>query len=103
MKFFGRQKFFVLLAAGVAVVAAVGAYAYYTTTGSGSGSATVGSSSALTLHGTTSGLLYPGGPARTVSFTVDNPSPGRQRVGTISLKKSFGLRSPSAMAWASTS
>ena len=85
MKFFGRQKFFVLLAAGVAVVAAVGAYAYYTTTGSGSGSATVGSSSALTLHGTTSGLLYPGGPARTVSFTVDNPSPGRQRVGTISL------------------
>ena len=31
------------------------------------------------------GLLYPGGPSRTVSFTVDNPSSGHQWVGTIKL------------------
>jgi len=80
-----KYKVVALLAAGAASVAAVGAFAYYTTTGSGTGSATAGTSAAVTLHGTTSGLLYPGGPARTVTFTVDNPSPGKQRIGTITL------------------
>jgi hypothetical protein len=53
-----------------------GAYAYFTASGSGTGSATVGASTALTIHGTSSS---------TVSFTVDNPSPGHQQVGTIHL------------------
>ena len=43
-----------------ALVVAGSAYAYFTTTGSGSGTATVGSSSNLTVTGTTSGSLYPG-------------------------------------------
>jgi hypothetical protein len=63
---------------------AAGAYAYFTSTGSGTGTATVGSSSAVTLHATVGGSLYPGA-SQTVSFTVDNPSPGAQRVATISL------------------
>jgi hypothetical protein len=63
---------------------AVGAYAYFTTTGSGTGTATVGSSSAVTLHATIGGNLFPGA-SQTVSFTVDNPSSGAQRVGTITL------------------
>jgi hypothetical protein len=60
------------------------AYAYFSTTGSGTGTATVGSSSTVTLHATVSSSLYPG-TSSPVSFTVDNPSSGSQRVGTISL------------------
>jgi hypothetical protein len=75
-----------LIALGCAGVVAVGgaAIAYFTTTGSGTGTATVGSSSAVTLHATVSSTLYPGA-SSSVSFTVDNPSSGSQRVGTISL------------------
>jgi hypothetical protein len=60
------------------------AFAYFTTTGTGTGAATVGSSSAVTLHATISSSLYPG-VSSPVSFTVDNPSSGSQRVGTVSL------------------
>jgi hypothetical protein len=70
---------------GVLAIAA-GAYAYFTTTGSGTATATVGTSSALVIKGTVSGNLYPGS-SSTVTFTVDNPSSGKQRVGTISLEK----------------
>jgi hypothetical protein len=63
---------------------AAGAYAYFTTTGSGTGTASVGTSAAVTLHGTVTGSLYPGS-SSSVSFTVDNPSSGGQRVNTISL------------------
>lgn len=74
-----------LIALGTCALAmAAGAVAYFTTTGSGTGTATVGSSSAVTLHATVSSTLYPGA-SSPVSFTVDNPSPGSQRVGTISL------------------
>ena len=61
-----------------------GEVSYFTATGSGTGSATVGASSALTIHGTSASTLYPG-TSSTVSFTVDNPSPGHQQVGTIHL------------------
>jgi hypothetical protein len=71
--------------AGVCAVAIAGAaYAYFTTSGSGTATATVGSSSAVTLHGTVGSNLYPGS-SGTVTFTVDNPSSGSQHVGTISL------------------
>lgn len=60
------------------------AYAYFTSTGSGTATAKVGTSAAITVKGTVSGNLYPGASSQ-VSFTVDNPSSGAQRVGTISL------------------
>jgi hypothetical protein len=70
---------------GVALLAVAGvAFAYFTSSGSGTGTATVGSSSAVTLHGNIASTLYPGG-SSTVTFTVDNPSSGSERVGTISL------------------
>jgi hypothetical protein len=69
----------------VLAIAAV-AYAYFTTTGSGTTTATVGSSSAVTLKGTVTGNLYPGS-SSPVTLTVDNPSSGKQRVGTVSLEK----------------
>jgi hypothetical protein len=75
-------------ALALACVAAIGiaavAYAYFTSTGSGTATAKVGTSSAVTLKGTVSGNLYPGASSQ-VTFTVDNPSSGAQRVGTITL------------------
>jgi protein-S-isoprenylcysteine O-methyltransferase Ste14 len=85
MKRFGKRTWVLLAVVSAAVVAAVGGYAYFTTTGTGTGSASVGTDSGVTLHATTAGLLYPGGPSQTVSFTVDNPSSGHQWVGTIHL------------------
>jgi len=67
-----------------ALAIAAAAYAYFTSTGSGTATAKVGTSSAVTLKGTVAGNLYPGASSQ-VSFTVDNPSSGAQRVGTISL------------------
>jgi hypothetical protein len=74
--------------AGLACVAALAvagiAVAYFTSSGSGTGTASVGSSSAVTLHATISSNLYPSS-SSPVTFTVDNPSSGSQRVGTIAL------------------
>ena len=76
-----------LVAAGVLVVTlAIGgaAVAYFSASGSGTGSATVGTSAALTLHGSTSGSVYPG-TSTSVTFTADNSGGGKERVGTIHL------------------
>jgi hypothetical protein len=67
-----------------ALVLAGGAYAYFTATGTGSGTATVGASASLTVTGTAASTLYPGA-SSTVNFTVNNPSTAHQRLGTISL------------------
>jgi hypothetical protein len=80
------RKRALLLALGCtfALALAAGAYAYFTSNGSGTGTASVGTASAVTLHGTVSSSLYPGS-SSPVSFTVDNPSQGSQRVSTITL------------------
>lgn len=80
-----RRVLIALTSLCVVAVAAV-AYAYFTTTGSGTATATVGTSSPVTLKGTVTGNLYPGS-SSPVTLTVDNPSSGKQRVGTISLEK----------------
>jgi hypothetical protein len=78
------KRALIALGSTCALVIAGVAIAYFTTTGSGTGTATVGSSSAVTLHATVSSTLYPGA-SSPVNFTVDNPSSGSQRVGSISL------------------
>lgn len=83
-KLLTKKRALMLLGSTGALVVASVAYAYFSSTGSGTATATVGSASALTIKGTVGSNLYPGGSA-TVSFTVDNPSSGAQRVGTISL------------------
>ena len=73
-RFLTSKKGLALLATFVvAAVAAVGAYAYFTSTGSGTGSASVGSHVALTITqtNTISGLV-PDGSAHTVAYTIDN-------------------------------
>ena len=81
-----RKRVLTALVPICALAIAAVAYAYFTTSGSGTATATVGTSSAVTLKGTVTGNLYPGS-SSPVSLTVDNPSSGKQRVGTISLEK----------------
>lgn len=78
-----KRALLALSAVGVLAVAGI-AFAYFTSTGSGTATATVGSGSAVTIKGTVSSTLYPGG-SSPVTFTIDNPSSAKQRVGTITL------------------
>jgi uncharacterized protein YaiE (UPF0345 family) len=84
MKLFTKRRAIFALTTALLVVVVGGAYAYFTTTGTGTGTASVGSGSTVTLHATVTGTLYPG-TSSPVSFTVDNPSSGKQRVGVITL------------------
>jgi hypothetical protein len=79
-----KKRALVAFACTCAIAVAGAALAYFTSTGAGTGTATVGSSSAVTLHASVPTNLYPG-TSSTVSFTVDNPSSGSERVGTITL------------------
>jgi hypothetical protein len=82
-----RRKKHALVVAVVAIVAlatAVAGYAFWSTTGSGSGQAAAGTTSALTLHASFSAGIYPGG-TKSVSFTADSTNPGNVEVGTVHL------------------
>jgi len=84
MTFFTKRRIVVLASLLVAAISAVGGWAYFTANGSGSGTATVGTSSNIVLHGSTVGTLYPGSNVA-LSFTADNPGGGTERLGTIYL------------------
>ena len=79
-----RNRLIAAVSAVVVLGLAVGAYAFFTTGGSGTATATVGTSSAVTIKGTVGGTLVPG-VSQTVTFTIDNPSAAAQRVNTITL------------------
>lgn len=85
MKRLSKRTWILLGVVAVAAVAAIGGYAYFTATGSGTGTATVGSASNITISGSTTGNLYPGGPGRTVAITLKNPGAGNQYVTDVSL------------------
>jgi hypothetical protein len=76
-----------ITSAAIAVLLVAGiAFAYFTSTGSGTGSATVGSAANdITVTGTGGSDLYPGGPGVTVSFTASNGSDFNQKLSNIQL------------------
>jgi hypothetical protein len=84
MKLVTKKRIAVLAVLLIAAVAAIGGSAYFSANGSGSATATVGTSSNLVLHGSTVGTLYPGSTV-SISFTADNPGGGTERLGTIYL------------------
>jgi hypothetical protein len=95
MKFFTKKRsMIVALIAAVAVAAITfGAYAYFSSSGNGTGSATVGSSTAfVVVEGAHSGgPLYPdpsigGANVQTNSYTVNNPSAGNQKLNQVVIK-----------------
>ena len=67
----------------VAVLAVAGAaVAYFTSTGSGTGSASVGSSTAFTVavSPATGGPLYPGSGTESLAYTITNPGTANQNL-----------------------
>ena len=102
-KFISSKKGIVALIATLAVVAigAFGAYAYFTSTGSGTGTATVGTDSAWVLGQTaTAGpSLYPDaaigtGNIQTKTYTIHNPSAGNQLLTDVKVKVANADGSP---------
>lgn len=89
---FRKRTFAVLgVVAVIAAMASVGAYAYFTATGEGAGSATVGTSTDWDVDTTaeTGGPMYPGGNSTTyvdVDYTVTNPSAGNQNLANVNIK-----------------
>jgi hypothetical protein len=80
------RRFIAAAAIGTASLAfGVGAYAYFTTSGSGTGAAVIGAADHVQLDGTTSSSIYPGAPGIDVAIKVTNPGKGAQHVGTVSL------------------
>lgn len=86
MTAFLRPRRIAAVAAGACLAASSAAYGYWTTTGAGTGTASVAASGAtLVLHGAAAAPLAPGG-ATAVSFTADNPGPSTLELGTIHLE-----------------
>ena len=86
MKRISKRTAVLLAVAVAAVVSAVGAYAYWTATGSGQGSATVGTSANnVYVRGTSATTLTPGGPTSTVSFTAKNFANFAQSISNVHL------------------
>jgi len=83
MKFLKRKKVVVPLAIVAVLALTGGAIAYWTASGSGSGNATVGTSSALTVTAVSfGGPLYPGS-STPVTFSVNNPGSAPIHVTSI--------------------
>lgn len=80
------SKGFALLAVMiVAVVSAVGGYAYWTNSGSGTGSAATGTNNSITINQTSVVAgLYPGGPAQALSGDFSNPNASAVTVASVS-------------------
>lgn len=76
------KKRLVLLAVPLAALAlAGGAFAYFTSTGSGTGQAAVGKAGAWTITpGSSSGTMYPGQGSTTIPYTVTNSGNGQQEL-----------------------
>jgi len=82
---FTKKKKIALLAAGVVVVGSSGAaYAYWTNSGSGTGTAVTGTNSAVTVVQTSSiSGMYPGEGTRALSGNFNNPNAGNTYVTAV--------------------
>ena len=79
----------VAVVASIVAITLVGggaAFAYWSTTGSGAGTAGVGTSALVTVTQTSvnSGLV-PGGPASAIDFTITNPGAGPETVIAVAM------------------
>lgn len=80
-----RKRVMVPLVALTALGATGAAIAYFTTTGSGTGQATVGSDTPWSVtFGATTGTVYPGAGTSTVHYTITNNGGGHQYVNSTS-------------------
>jgi hypothetical protein len=79
------QKSAVVIGSTVALIGGGMAFAYWTTSGTGTGSATTGTSSswAVTTGLATGGPLSPDGPSQSIAFHVKNNNTGVQHLSSV--------------------
>ncbi|HSV40140.1 MAG TPA: hypothetical protein VLI04_15380 [Nocardioidaceae bacterium] len=97
-EFTSRSKRLVVLAiTAVLTVAGAGiAFAYWTSTGTGVGSASTGDSVAFTIESDSPvGTIEPGSAGQTVAFTVTNASSGGQYLSGVTV----AMAGPTGVAW----
>lgn len=86
MKLSMKKKIAVAAAAASIVGGASAALAYWTTSGTGSGSATTGTSTAVNVAQVGAITdLYPGSPAQAVDFSIDNTTANNQFITTVAV------------------
>jgi hypothetical protein len=87
---FSRPSLLALTVAAISLLGSAGAFAYWTSTGSGNGTGGTATTVPLTLTpGAVSGSLFPGGSASVV-LTVSNPNLSPIRIGTFLLDTTSG-------------
>jgi hypothetical protein len=88
----GRKRGVAALSVIAVLALAGGAFAYFSSNGSGTGSATVGTATNFTVTPAAAvGSMYPGGGSSTFSYVVNNPSSGAQYLtGTTAVVASSG-------------
>jgi hypothetical protein len=105
----GKRRLVATLGVAGSLALAVGAYAYFTSNGSGTGPATVGAASnwTVTVAAATGGPLYPGAGSQSLAYTVTNPSSGHQQLSSTTAEvvataggwiKSAGVEVPGCAA-----
>lgn len=86
----GKRWLIGSIAALAALALGVSAFGYFTSSGSGGGSSTVGDTEPVSLEaGEPVEFLYPGTSAD-VAVTITNPNPGRVFIGSLVIDPSFG-------------
>jgi hypothetical protein len=85
-----RRRFTITTVVTVLLLAAGGgaAYAYWTTSGAGTGAASTGTSTAFTVTSSaaTGGPLTPGGTSETIAFTVANGGTGSSKLSAVAVR-----------------
>jgi hypothetical protein len=87
-RFMNKKVIAIGLAAGLTLGIAGAAFAYFSDTGSGTGSGATGSPSTFTIaqdSSTPATGLTPGGPTDQIAYTVTNPNTGFQKVGAVTV------------------
>lgn len=77
-----NKRLAAVVSVATALLVAGGAFAYFTASGEGSGTATVGSAATVQISSTSTGELFPGGEA-SVTIKVKNAGKGAQHVGNV--------------------
>ena len=94
-----KKKAAILVAAALALLTVVGAYAYWTANGTGSGQATVGTDSGVTIGNVAfGGPLYPGGSVNVTFGITNNSSNTAVQIGKVVADTSVGTNGLSLMS-----
>lgn len=99
MKRRGRKAATLLVTGVIALAAAAAGYAYWTTTGEGSGAVTTAGNTqwGVAVSPATGGPLTPNGPYQQVRYTVTNTSSGNQYLNRVTVS----VANPDGSAWSS--